>query len=52
MMALLKSSPVRGGGPLAKRVVEGERHKRYRLPNAPSTSLRLVPLPVPGRIVR
>jgi hypothetical protein len=31
-------------------VVEGGLHKRRPLLRPPSTSLRLVPLPVPGRI--
>ncbi len=48
------SSPARGGGPLAQRVVEGGcRLARplqilCRMPT-PSTTLRAVPLPVPGR---
>ncbi len=43
MAASFSSSPARGGGPLAKRVVEGARHEAHRLPHAPSTSRRLVP---------
>ena len=31
-------------------LTEGARLMAHRLPHAPSTSLRLVPLPVPGRI--
>jgi hypothetical protein len=31
-------------------VVEGARGTRYGKPRAPSTTLRVVPLPVPGRI--
>jgi len=34
-----------------KAVVERERHERYRPWKAPSTSLRLVPLPLRGRTV-
>jgi len=54
-MDITNSSPVRGEGPRAQRVVEGagrmERpfYSRSITPY-PSTSLRLVPLPVPGRI--
>jgi len=57
MMLNKNSSPARGGGPLAKRVVEGARDSAASLlaalaSRAPSTKpLRaLVPLPVPGRI--
>ena len=32
------------------RMVEGECHEAHRLRPAPSTSLRLVPLPLQGRI--
>ncbi|WP_288458603.1 hypothetical protein [uncultured Sphingomonas sp.] len=42
--------PGTGRGTAARSaVVEGERHEAHRLRPAPSTSLRLVPLPVPGR---
>ena len=50
MLLKKKSSPARGGGPLAKRVVEGAGHQRRPLPRTSSTMLRMVPLPVPGRI--
>jgi hypothetical protein len=33
-----------------KALTEGAGHGVIRLPHSPSTSLRLVPLPVPGRI--
>ena len=42
--------PRHGEGDRREAVVEGDRHKRYCLLHTPSTSLRLVPLPVPGRI--
>ncbi|MDB5711075.1 MAG: hypothetical protein JWL96_3145 [Sphingomonas bacterium] len=44
------SSPARGGGPRAQRVVEGGLPQAKRVGIAPSTMLRMVPLPVPGRI--
>ena len=54
-MGLERSSPIGGGGPRAQRVVEG--HARLLLNplrrtsrECPSTILRMVPLPVPGRI--
>lgn len=31
-------------------LTEGGFHKLHRLPNTPSPTLRMVPLPVPGRI--
>jgi hypothetical protein len=34
----------------AEGVTEGARHLRCAQPGAPSTALRAVPLPVPGRI--
>jgi hypothetical protein len=45
-MRMVKSSPERGGGPRAERVVEAPRG--LRLPD-PSTMVRMVPLLVPGR---
>ncbi|MBN2972992.1 RNB domain-containing ribonuclease [Roseomonas aeriglobus] len=42
--------PSMGGGPPAKPVVEGGRRKLTRPREPPSTSLRLVPLPMLGRI--
>ncbi len=54
MSDLLKSAPERGGGPPAKPVVEGpqrsEDGRTLRFSPGPSTMLRMVPLPVPGRI--
>ena len=55
MNSTFSSSPERGGGPLAKRVVEGARDSAAsslaaHASRAPSTMLRMVPLPVPGRI--
>ncbi len=44
------SSPERGEGPRAKRVVEGALPQAMRCWWAPSTMLRMVPFPVPGRI--
>ncbi|PIX64289.1 MAG: hypothetical protein COZ43_12095 [Sphingomonadales bacterium CG_4_10_14_3_um_filter_58_15] len=35
---------------VAKRLTEGVLHQTPRLRQAPSTILRMVPLPVPGRI--
>ncbi|MBB4859050.1 hypothetical protein HNO88_002376 [Novosphingobium chloroacetimidivorans] len=49
------SSPDRGGGPLAQRGVVGTRvltracRQGLEMPRLPSTTLRAVPLPVPGR---
>jgi len=48
MGALTQSSPARGGGPRAKRVVEGALRLAQRLRPPPSTILRMVPLLVPG----
>jgi hypothetical protein len=56
MMLTENSSPARGGGPRgASRGVEGAHDVRAFSPaalwsRAPSTMLRMVPLPVPGRI--
>ena len=49
MMFQSSSSPVRGGGPRAERVVEGVQPHAHRVWSAPSTMLRMVPLLVPGR---
>ncbi len=47
----MKVLPSMGRG-TSRRLVEGARHLRSRFaqPQAPSTTLRAVPLPVPGRI--
>jgi len=43
--------PGTGRGTAARSdVVEGARHTRCTQPGSPSTMLRMVPLPVPGRI--
>jgi len=39
----------RMGRGTSRRLVEGALHQALRLPRAPSTMLRMVPLPVPGR---
>ena len=46
-----RSSPAGGGGN-AKTLTEGAPYRTQRLGRAPSTILRMVPLPVPGRIFR
>ncbi|AJP70727.1 hypothetical protein TS85_01140 [Sphingomonas hengshuiensis] len=54
--SILESSPFpilpgTGRGTKARSgLVEGARHRRIGLGHAPSTMLRMVPLPVPGRI--
>ena len=50
MILNFQSSPERGGGPRPKGVVEGAQPQTIRAWWAPSTMLRIVPLPVPGRI--
>jgi hypothetical protein len=49
MMFLLNSSPARGGGPRPQGVVEGGRPQADHAWRTPSTMLRMIPLPVPGR---
>jgi hypothetical protein len=50
MSATINSSLARGGGPRPQGVVEGPRPQANHEWRAPSTMLRMVPLPVPGRI--
>jgi len=50
-MGVMKILPGAGRGTATRSgVVEGARHARCNQPNSPSTMLRMVPLPVPGRI--
>ena len=49
MSGQAKILPSMGSG-TSRRLVEGACHTRFIRPLSPSTTLRAVPLPVPGRI--